>query len=83
MRKVLTNEIRNERCNAAALGLFNASVGSETSIESVEKDPYQLTEKEEERFQIIWKRISPTIRRVYKLSEELARQRFVRKTLNK
>ncbi|MGL6039043.1 MAG: hypothetical protein ACRC0E_09195 [Soonwooa sp.] len=26
MRKVLTNEIKNERCNAAALGLFNASV---------------------------------------------------------
>lgn len=29
MRKVLTDEIRNERCNAAALGLYNASVSND------------------------------------------------------
>lgn len=33
MRSVLYSEIRNERCNAAALGLFNASVTDRSGVD--------------------------------------------------
>ncbi|WBS75684.1 hypothetical protein PF438_04150 [Elizabethkingia meningoseptica] len=39
MRKILTTEIQKEKCNAAALGMFNA--GAETLSSTGNKDPYQ------------------------------------------
>lgn len=42
MRKVLTNEIKNERCNAEAFGLFNASVDANESDFILNSDDYSV-----------------------------------------
>ncbi|MGL6038131.1 MAG: hypothetical protein ACRC0E_04485 [Soonwooa sp.] len=52
MRQVLTNEIKKERCNAAALGLFNASVVAEDGKTSEETSNVSEDEKSK-RLQIL------------------------------
>lgn len=54
MRKVLQAEIKKERCNAAALGLFNSSIPA-TSEPATAKEPEPEPEEEEpsKRLQIL------------------------------
>lgn len=79
MRQVLNSEKSKEVCNAAALGLANAGV----ALEQKDFSNYQMTEKEENDFQKIWKRTSPLVRKVYNTDEATARKRFISKTLKK
>jgi hypothetical protein len=79
MRQVLITEKSKEICNAAALGLMNTAV----AMEQEETSNYQMTEKEEEKFQKIWQRTTPLVRKVYNTDESTARKRFIRKNLKK